>query len=145
LVTFVVGIDILINNAAQYDNGSLEMIDINDYLNGMKVNLVSPMAITKACLPKIREAKGSVIFISSAVGNSSDFLCIFLDLPRVIIMLGTKALPGTIIYSSGKAALNMAAKVLALDEASNGVRVNVVAPGTVVTDMFRNFSGADAA
>jgi len=37
----------------------------------------------------------------------------------------------------------MAAKILALEEAPKGVRVNVVAPGTVVTDMFKEFSGTE--
>ncbi len=40
-------------------------------------------------------------------------------------------------YGSSKAALTYLAKNLAIEEAKSGVRVNVVSPGAVVSDMLR--------
>lgn len=42
-------------------------------------------------------------------------------------------------YCTTKAALSQFAKCVALEEAKNGVRVNVICPGTVKTRMFKDF------
>ncbi len=44
------------------------------------------------------------------------------------------------IYCTSKAALDMTAKVMAMEEAAQGVRVNVVSPGPVATDMFWDYA-----
>ncbi len=40
------------------------------------------------------------------------------------------------MYSISKAALDMAAKIMAISEAPKGVRVNVVSPGPILTDLL---------
>ena len=40
------------------------------------------------------------------------------------------------MYCTSKAALDMTAKVMAKEEAPRGVRVNVVSPGPIATDMY---------
>jgi NAD(P)-dependent dehydrogenase (short-subunit alcohol dehydrogenase family) len=47
--------------------------------------------------------------------------------------------PNSSSYNCSKAALTMLAKTLALEEAGNGVRVNLVSPGPIMTDMLRMF------
>ena len=39
-------------------------------------------------------------------------------------------------YCASKAALTQLAKTMALEEAPNGVRVNVISPAGIVTEMF---------
>jgi 3-oxoacyl-[acyl-carrier protein] reductase len=43
--------------------------------------------------------------------------------------------PGSAPYTAAKAALEAAASVLAIEEREHGIRINVVAPGLVATDM----------
>jgi NAD(P)-dependent dehydrogenase (short-subunit alcohol dehydrogenase family) len=47
------------------------------------------------------------------------------------------------MYNSSKAALNMAVRILGLEEASKGVRVNCIMPGGMVTDMMKQFCKLD--
>ncbi len=45
-------------------------------------------------------------------------------------------------YCASKGGLNMLMRVMALEEAPNGVRVNAVSPGAVLTDMMRGLCQA---
>lgn len=60
--------------------------------------------------------------------------------PGAIVMVGStlaeRPAPTTLAYAGSKAALHAAAKVLALELAPRGIRVNVVAPGVVDTEMI---------
>ena len=61
-------------------------------------------------------------------------------LPRADIVLlssvaGVEASPGGAPYAMAKAALEMLARTLAKEEVQHGIRVNIVAPGLVATDM----------
>ena len=64
-----------------------------------------------------RNKKGSIVNISSATSFSAD--------------------AGTLAYGSSKAALNFATKVLSKELASQGIRVNAVAPGITDTAMLK--------
>ena len=64
-----------------------------------------------------RNKKGSIVNISSATSFSAD--------------------AGTLAYGSAKAALNFATKVLSKELASQGIRVNAVAPGITDTEMLK--------
>jgi 3-oxoacyl-[acyl-carrier protein] reductase len=62
------------------------------------------------------------------------------ELPRADVVLissvaGVEAMPGGAPYGMAKAALEMLARTLAVEEVGHGIRVNVVAPGLVATDM----------
>ena len=64
--------------------------------------------------------------------------------PGVIINIGsiagTNAFPNRIGYCASKAALNHMTRVMALEWASLGIRVNCIAPGYVLTDIFKNLA-----
>lgn len=68
--------------------------------------------------PKVRAESGSVVFISSVVG-----------------MVGQ---PGLSAYASSKGALLALTKALAMELASEKIRVNAVVPGYVQTEMAEN-------
>ena len=50
---------------------------------------------------------------------------------------------GASIYSASKHALEGLTKSAALEDASSGVRVNMVAPGPIETGMLNRFTGTD--
>lgn len=81
----------------------------------VQVNLLGAIMTVQAATPHLTKTHGAVVLISSDAG-----------------VLG-EAHAGA--YSVSKAGLNMAGKMLAIDLAEAGVRVNVVAPGDIVPGM----------
>lgn len=110
-------LDILINNVgfigeiAEIENNSLE-----NFTAVINTNLVGPFVISKESLPHIKEARGSIIFVASIYGTSPQ--------------------PGWIQYNTSKAALKMLAKIFALETAAHGVRVNILSPGYIDTEII---------
>jgi NAD(P)-dependent dehydrogenase (short-subunit alcohol dehydrogenase family) len=76
-------------------------------------NLIGQILFARNALPYLRESKGSLAFTSSKNGLAG--IALF-------------------AYSSAKAGLFGLVKVLAIAEGKYGVRVNVVAPGSVLTE-----------
>jgi len=62
----VSGVDALVNNAAKLTMFQGDDFDVDKFNDLMNVNVTSPTALTKAALPKLRETKGSAVFVSSA-------------------------------------------------------------------------------
>lgn len=84
----------------------------------MDINLTGPMLCCQAALPHMRAAGGGTV---------------------VAIASGAALLPirQRTAYCASKAGLMMFAKAMAIDVAKDGIRVNVVCPGAVETDMLR--------
>ncbi len=59
-------IDLLINNAGFGVSGCVEFTDMREIRSQFELNFFAHIAVTKAALPKLRESRGRVIFISSA-------------------------------------------------------------------------------
>ncbi len=115
-------LDILVNNAGIGSSGigrptmteiTPEQIDLV-----MGANLMGPMYLAKALVPHMRAAERSdVIMVSSVAAQSMG--------PRMGV------------YSISKAGVEALAHTLAKEEREHGMRVNIVAPGLVETDMGR--------
>ncbi|MCX7606270.1 MAG: 3-oxoacyl-[acyl-carrier-protein] reductase [Bacteroidia bacterium] len=109
-------IDGLVNNAGiTQDNLLLRMTEAQWDLV-LATNLKGPFLYTKAVLkPMLSQRKGSILNISSVVGLQGN--------------------PGQANYAAAKAGLITFSKSIAKEIGSRNIRVNVVAPGFIRTDM----------
>jgi NAD(P)-dependent dehydrogenase (short-subunit alcohol dehydrogenase family) len=109
-------VDILVNNAGWNIPQAIDEIRDKDWDHLVELNLTSVMALTRACVPGMKERRwGRVIHISS------------------IMALGST--PQRNAYSATKAALIGMARASALDLGPYGVTVNCIAPGPIATEM----------
>jgi 3-oxoacyl-[acyl-carrier protein] reductase len=116
-------IDILVNNAGIARDQLMLRMKREDWDAVIATNLTAAFALTQAVLkPMIRQRAGRVICISSVVGQSGN--------------------AGQANYAASKAGLIGFAKAAALEVASRGITVNVVAPGLIETDMTRAMTGS---
>lgn len=113
------GIDILVNNAGIASRGNMVAdTDPTEMQRVVGVHALAPFYLARLVLPHMRlHERGDIIFISSVA----------------TLHLGARGAP----YNMGKAAMEALAMTLAKEERPNGVRVNVVAPGLVDTEMGR--------
>jgi NADP-dependent 3-hydroxy acid dehydrogenase YdfG len=109
-------LDELIHVAAVGDHIAPAVATADDFRAQLEVNLIAPAELTRLCLPLLRAARGTVIFIGSGAS--------------------TRPVPGSAVYPATKHALKAYADVLRLDESRNGVRVSTVAPGPTATGMY---------
>jgi NAD(P)-dependent dehydrogenase (short-subunit alcohol dehydrogenase family) len=109
-------VSVVVGNAGSASRG-LSCVDTTpeEYLRMFQVHALSNIELAAAAMPSLRAARGAVVFVSSAV----------------VDLLPT----GTAPYAAAKSALEAAAVVLAREERASGVRVNLVVPGLVATDM----------
>ena len=91
--------------------------DAAGWLDTFRINSIAPVLIAQAVMPRLTEAKGKAIAITSQMGSIADS--------------STAWIP----YRSSKAALNMAWHVLANEVRDQGVTMAVLHPGWVQTDM----------
>ena len=116
-------IDILVNNAGIARDQLMLRMKREDWDAVLATNLTGAFALTQAVLkPMIRQRGGRIICISSVVGQSGN--------------------AGQANYAASKAGIIGFAKAVALEVASRGITVNVVAPGLVETDMTRAITGS---
>ena len=109
-------IDVLVNNAGITKDNLLIRLTENDFREVIDVNLIGTFLMTKEVIPHmLRRRSGSIINISSIVG-----------------IFGNK---GQTNYSASKAGIIGFSKSLAKEVASRNIRVNVIAPGFIETDM----------
>lgn len=105
----------LVNNAAIQINAPLEILPLSEWRRQFEVNLFGHVAVTQALLPALLRHSGRVVNISSVGG-------------RV-------AMPTYGPYAGTKFALEAISDSLRRELAPLGVRVVVVEPGSVRTEM----------
>lgn len=108
---------ILVSNAGTASRGRLALdTEQSEYLALFQVHVLAALEAARAVAPAMRAAgRGAIVLVSSTTT--------------------TLRPPGSAPYTAAKAALEAAAAVLAVEERAHGIRVNVVAPGLVATDM----------
>ena len=83
----------------------------------LNVNVRTIFFLMQKALPSLIERRGNVVNVSSVTG--------------------LRAFPGVLAYCVSKAALDQLTRCSALELASQGVRVNAVNPGVVVTEIHK--------
>ena len=109
-------IDILVNNAGITRDTLLLRMKPADWDDVINTNLTSVFATTQAVMkPMLKQRAGSIINIGSVVGLTGN--------------------AGQANYAAAKAGLIGFSKSVAREVASRGIRVNVITPGFIDTDM----------
>jgi len=110
-------IDILINNAGTIADGLFMMMPPENWHRVIETSLHGFYNMTRPVLEQmVRQRRGSIVSISSAASLMPN--------------------RGQANYAAAKAGLNAASKTVAMEVARLGIRVNVVAPGLIETDMI---------
>ena len=110
------GLNGVVNNAGIIVNGPVEGLSIDDLEHQLDVNVVSQIAVTQAVLPKIREARGRLVFISSTSGLIT--------------------IPGTGAYSASKYAIESLGDALRIELRPWRIPVSLIEPGPIRTGMW---------
>jgi NAD(P)-dependent dehydrogenase (short-subunit alcohol dehydrogenase family) len=119
-------VDVLINNAGIEHHGSIEETHLADFRSVMETNYFGALRCVKAVLPQMRrDRKGCIINVTSVAGK-----------------IATTPLGP---YSASKYALEALSEALAQEVKPFNVRVAIVEPGIIDTQMARNIShGGDS-
>ncbi len=114
-------IDVLVNNAGIEHHGSIEELTIDDFKAVMETNYFGVLRCIKKVLPKMRENRnGCIINISSVSGQIAGS------------PLGA--------YAASKFALEAVSEALAGEVKPLNIRVAIVEPGIIDTQMANNIS-----
>ncbi len=105
-------VDVLVNNVGGNRRGRFEEIGDQDWIDIFELNVLSALRVSRLAIPLMREGGGSIVFVSSVFGRE-------------------KGGPGLVAYNTTKSAMISAAGIMALEYASEGIRVNSVAPGSI--------------
>jgi 3-oxoacyl-[acyl-carrier protein] reductase len=107
-------LDILVNNVGDFRWGTLAESSLGDWQHIFSSNLMTVVYVTRAALPHIRKGRWGRIINMGAVGAERSF--------------GQAKISA---YAAAKAAVVALSRSLALEEAKNGITVNVVNPSSI--------------
>lgn len=109
-------LDILINNAGIIQRYSLNSTTVSSWKQVMEINSMGAFLGCKAAIPAMLKAGGgSIVNIASISG---------------MVGLGYPA------YNASKGAIRALTKIVSVDYARKGIRVNCINPGPIETPMF---------
>ena len=114
-------LDVVVNNAGQADFGAVEDTPVESFISQVAINFWGVVHVTRAALPVMRkQGSGHIIQISSLGAR-----------------MGT---PGLAAYQGAKAAVNTFSLSLAKEVGPLGIKVTVVEPGNLRTDILSSNS-----
>ena len=117
-------LDVAVNNAGvEGALGPLVEQSAENFAHVFDINVKGVLFSMKHEIPAIARQGGAIVNVSSIVGDI--------------------AMPGASIYAASKHAVNGLTRAAALETARMGVRINAIAPGGVVTQMFERFTGGN--
>lgn len=108
-------IDAVIHAAGVVELGPVAELPLDAWISQLTVNLTSPAELTRLLLPRVREARGQVLFVNSGAGLRTS--------------------PDWAAYAASKHGLKALADALRQEEHAHGVRVTSVYPGRTATPM----------
>jgi len=108
------GIDILVNNAADFTQKNVEQADVADWQKVLGINVIGTALVSKHAIPHMKtRGGGSIVNIAS--------------------MSAVIAQPDFATYNTSKGAVLTMTKCMALDFAPFKIRVNSICPGCILT------------
>ena len=111
------GLDVVVNNAGIFLTAPLGELRVEDWDRVLDVNARAVLLMTQAALPALR---------SSGPGTS---------IVNIASMAAKRGAPGEAAYAASKAAVLGLTRVAAAELGPDGITVNAVCPGYVLTDM----------
>lgn len=108
-------VDSIVHAAGVVDLGTVGELPLAAWTSQLTVNLIAPAELTRILLPRVRAARGQVLFVNSGAGLTAH--------------------PEWGAYAASKHGLRALADALRGEEAPNGVRVTSVYPGRTATPM----------
>ena len=110
-------LDILFNNAGIVANGTAETTSEKDWNDTLLLNVTAVWRMSKLVLPIMRSQGGGVI-----INNASDWA--FVGAPAVVA------------YCTSKGAVVQMTRAMAIDHASENIRINAVCPGDTFVERW---------
>ncbi|MDJ0675069.1 MAG: SDR family oxidoreductase [Calothrix sp. MO_167.B42] len=110
-------IDLLLNVAGIMHWESLDEVDVELIRHQIEVNAIAPLRLTVALFDQLSQG-AKVVFLTSRAGSIAD-----------------NGMGHGYGYRMSKAALNMAAKTLAIDLMPKGIAIGILHPGSVKTPL----------
>ena len=108
-------LDAVVHSAGVIELGPIADLPLEHLTHQLRVNLVAPTELTRALLPAVRAARGTVVFVNSSAGLVAN--------------------PQWGAYAASKFGLKAIADSLREEEARHGVRVTTIYPGRTSTPM----------
>jgi NAD(P)-dependent dehydrogenase (short-subunit alcohol dehydrogenase family) len=104
-----------VHAAGVVDLAPVAGFDLRRWQQQLTVNLTAPALVTRASLPALRSARGTVVLVNSSAGLTAH--------------------PSWSAYAASKFGLRALADALRAEEGEHGVRVTSVYPGRTATPM----------
>jgi NADP-dependent 3-hydroxy acid dehydrogenase YdfG len=118
------GLDVLVNNAGVMLLGPIPGADTEDWRRMIDTNVMGLLYMTSAALPGlIEQGSGDVVNMSSVAGRT--------------------ARKGSGVYNASKWAVNAFSEALRQEVSGRNVRVSLVEPGAVATELTDHITHAD--
>ncbi len=108
--------EVLFNNAGIHRTGKLHETSIEDWDQVMNVDVRGVYLVSRSIIPQMLEKQGGAIINMSSVSG----------------LLGDTDM---VAYNTAKGAVSNMTRCMALDYASDGIRVNAVCPGIIRTEI----------
>ncbi len=119
-------VDILLNNAAINISGDFLEISEADYDKVLDINLKGSFLMLQACAREmVKRSAGSIINMSS--------------------VNDTLAIPSIVSYCMAKGGISQLTRATSISLAPQGIRVNAIGPGSIMTDMLKSVVNDKAA
>ena len=115
----------LFNNAGISVSGPVEYVPVDSFRRQFEVNVIGQVAVTQACLPLLRKARGRILTTGSIAGFF--------------------ATPALAPYSMSKYAIESFNDALRRELRPFGIEVSLLEPGAIATEIWRKaFKSSDA-
>jgi NAD(P)-dependent dehydrogenase (short-subunit alcohol dehydrogenase family) len=107
--------DVLINNAAKDDRHAVETVEPDSWRRALALNLDHQFFASQAVAPEMAARGGGSIILMGSIS-------------------WMRGRPGMVGYTTAKAAINGLTKTLAREYGAQGIRVNCIVPGAILTE-----------